>query len=72
SLSLQGKGMALLILWAISLLWFAALAWMLSTERLQRKLQRASRYIDLLCGIIFSLIGLMILSQALIGFFYQS
>ncbi|WP_438887203.1 LysE family transporter, partial [Bacillus cereus group sp. Bce037] len=38
SMSLQGKGMALLILWAISLLWFAALAWMLSTERLQRKL----------------------------------
>ncbi|EKO3656236.1 LysE family translocator [Vibrio metschnikovii] len=72
SMSLQGKGMALLILWAISLLWFAALAWMLSTERLQRKLQRASRYIDLLCGIIFSLIGLMILSQAMIGLFYQS
>lgn len=66
SMSLQGKGIALLILWTLSLLWFASLAWMLSTERLQRKLQRASRYIDLLCGIIFSLIGLMILSQALL------
>lgn len=66
-MSLQGKGFALLILWGLSLLWFASLAWMLSTERLQRQLQQASRYIDLLCGIIFSLIGIIILYQALLS-----
>ncbi|WP_172560338.1 LysE family translocator [Vibrio fluvialis] len=66
-MSLGGKSLALLILWSLSLLWFAALAWMLSTQRLQRKLQAASRYIDLLCGAIFTLIGVMILSQSLTG-----
>jgi threonine/homoserine/homoserine lactone efflux protein len=40
---------------------------MLSTQRLQRKLQAASRYIDLLCGAIFTLIGVMILWQSLTG-----
>ncbi|MBY8061258.1 LysE family translocator [Vibrio fluvialis] len=66
-MSLGGKSLALLILWSLSLLWFAALAWMLSTQRLQRKLQAASRYIDLLCGAIFTLIGVMILWQSLTG-----
>ena len=64
-MSLQGKGFALIILWGLSLLWFASLAWMLSTESLQRRLQQAHRYIDALCGIIFSLIGSIILCQAL-------
>ncbi|MBY8142779.1 LysE family translocator [Vibrio fluvialis] len=66
-MSLGGKSLALLILWSLSLLWFATLAWMLSTQRLQRKLQAASRYIDLLCGAIFTLIGVMILWQSLTG-----
>ncbi|MBY8232449.1 LysE family translocator [Vibrio fluvialis] len=66
-MSLGGKSLALLILWSLSLLWFAALAWMLSTQRLQRKLQAASRYIDLLCGAIFTLIGVIILWQSLTG-----
>ncbi|MCG6282461.1 LysE family transporter, partial [Vibrio diabolicus] len=66
-MSLGGKSLALLILWSLSLLWFAALAWMLSTPRLQRQLQAASRYIDLLCGVIFTLIGVMILWQSLTG-----
>ncbi len=67
SMSLTGKSIALLILWGLSLAWFAALAWMLSTERLQAKLHSASRYIDLLCGAIFSLIGSMILWQSIIA-----
>ncbi len=64
-MSFSGKSIALFILWSLSLLWFATLAWMLSTERLQRKLHSMSRYIDLLCGIIFSLIGSTILWQSL-------
>jgi len=66
TMSFSGKSIALLILWGLSLVWFAALAWMLSTERLQKKLHSAGRYIDLLCGAIFSLIGLMILWQSVI------
>ncbi|MGC9422516.1 LysE family translocator [Vibrio sp.] len=66
-MSLQGKSLALVILWGLSLLWFASLAWMLSTERLQRRLQQTSRYIDALCGVIFSIIGLIILYQALVS-----
>lgn len=66
-MSAGGKGIALLILWGLALAWFAALAWMLSTRRLQQKLQAASRYIDLLCGVIFTAIGAMILWQSLSG-----
>jgi len=66
-MSLAGKSMALFILWGLSLAWFATLAWMLSTERLQEKLHSASRYIDLLCGAIFSLIGSMIFWQSIIS-----
>ncbi len=70
SMSITGKGLALLILWGLSLTWFACLAWMLSTERLQTKLNRASRYIDLLCGVIFSLIGFTIIWQSLASFMH--
>ncbi|WP_165309979.1 LysE family translocator [Vibrio ziniensis] len=70
SMSVTGKGIALLILWSLSLAWFACLAWMLSTERLQAKLNQASRYIDLLCGVIFSLIGLTIVWQSLTSFIH--
>ncbi|QXO17313.1 MULTISPECIES: LysE family translocator [Vibrio] len=66
-MSLGGKGIALLILWGLALAWFAALAWMLSTRHLQQKLQAAGRYIDLLCGVIFTAIGMMILYQSLSG-----
>lgn len=70
SMSVTGKGFALLILWGLSLTWFACLAWMLSTERLQAKLNQASRYIDLLCGVIFSLIGVTILWQSMTSFIH--
>jgi threonine efflux protein len=57
NMSLLGKSSALIMLWGLSFVWFAALAWMLSTKRFQLKLQTASRYIDLSCGIIFTIIG---------------
>ena len=61
TMSLAGKGAALFILWSLSLLWFSLLAWLLSSQRLQRKIHQASKYIDGACGILFSLIGLAIL-----------
>ncbi|MGR5120736.1 LysE family translocator [Vibrio astriarenae] len=67
SMSLAGKGAALFILWSVSFLWFGALAWLLSTQRLQRKLLSATPYIDSLCGVVFSGIGLTIIYHCLSG-----
>lgn len=61
TMSLAGKGAALLILWSLSLLWFSLLAWLLSSQRLQRKLHKLSKYIDGACGVMFTLIGCTIL-----------
>lgn len=65
SMSLSGKGAALAILWTLSLAWFSFLAWALSTQRMQRKLQSVTIYIDGLCGVIFSIIGSGILLQSI-------
>lgn len=65
SMSLEGKGIALIILFGLSLFWFSFLAWALSTERLQRRLQAMGLYIDGLCGVIFTVIGASILWQSL-------
>ncbi|GAB2653958.1 LysE family translocator [Vibrio panuliri] len=64
-MSLGGKGAALVILWALSFLWFALLAWLLSSSKLQSKLHNAAKYIDAACGFIFSLIGFTILLSSL-------
>ncbi|MCA0938151.1 LysE family translocator [Vibrio alginolyticus] len=64
-MSLTGKGIALVILFSLSLLWFSSLAWMLSTQRLQRRIQQAGIYIDGLCGVVFTLVGSSILLQAI-------
>ncbi|ASA55880.1 LysE family translocator [Vibrio gazogenes] len=58
--SASGKILALVILWGLSFFWFAILALLLSSQRLQNKLHAAAVYIDGLCGIIFSVLGLMI------------
>ncbi|WP_447038766.1 LysE family translocator [Vibrio alginolyticus] len=64
-MSITGKGIALVILFGLSLFWFSSLAWMLSTQRLQRKLQQAGIYIDGLCGVVFTLVGGSILYQTI-------
>ncbi len=56
-MSLTGKFSALLILFSLSFAWFSALAWLLSTARLQKKMMQAAIYIDGLCGVVFCLIG---------------
>ncbi|MDV6254201.1 LysE family translocator [Vibrio sp. EA2] len=64
-MSVSGKGIALVILFGLSLLWFSSLAWMLSTQRLQRRLQQVGIYIDGLCGVVFTLVGGSILLQTI-------
>ncbi len=59
------KSLTVLILFLLSLGWFSLLAWLLSTARLQTKLQSATLYIDGLCGLVFSGVGAVILSQSL-------
>ncbi|ELR63242.1 Threonine efflux protein [Photobacterium marinum] len=60
-MSLSGKAGAIGLLWLSSFLWFALLAWLLTGQRMQQKLQRWTPYIDGLCGILFVVIGGMIL-----------
>ncbi|MDW2255680.1 LysE family translocator, partial [Vibrio sp. 1569] len=43
----------------------SSLAWMLSTQRLQRRLQQAGIYIDGICGVVFTLVGGSILVQTI-------
>lgn len=64
SMSVTGKVSAVFILWFLALFWFSLLAWLLSTKRLQRKLESSAHYIDGICGVIFTLIGSVILWQA--------
>ncbi|USD65342.1 LysE family translocator [Vibrio sp. SCSIO 43136] len=56
-MSTTGKAIALVILGGLSFFWFSFLAWALSTQRLQRKMHQASRYIDGLCGLVFCSVG---------------
>ena len=65
TMSLTGKTAAVFILWSLALFWFSLLAWMLSTKTLQRKLEASATYIDGICGIIFTLLGGVILTQAI-------
>ena len=64
-MSVSGKGIALVILFGLSLVWFSSLAWMLSTQRLQRRLQQVGIYIDGLCGVVFTMVGGGILLQTI-------
>ncbi|WED23682.1 LysE family translocator [Vibrio sp. JC009] len=64
SMSVTGKGIALVILWVLALAWFSFLAWGLSTARMQKRLHAVTIYIDGLCGFVFSAIGATILYQS--------
>lgn len=65
-MSFEGKVSVLFILFVITLLWFSSLAWMLSTNLMQQKIQKASIYIDGLCGIIFTIVACVILTPTII------
>ncbi|GAB3481910.1 LysE family translocator [Marinomonas epiphytica] len=55
------KVSALILIWGLSITWFSALAWLLTKPSSQKILGNASRYIDLICGMLFCSIGLGIL-----------
>ncbi|MGF1759025.1 LysE family translocator [Photobacterium sagamiensis] len=60
-MSFGGKMTAIAILWLTAFLWFAMLAWLLTGQRMQQKLQHWTPYIDAICGLLFVTIGSMIL-----------
>ncbi|MGF1683035.1 LysE family translocator [Photobacterium minamisatsumaniensis] len=62
-MSISGKASAIGLLWLSSFLWFAILAWLLTGERLQQKLQRWTPAIDATCGLLFATIGSLILGN---------
>ncbi|WP_427916973.1 LysE family translocator [Vibrio amylolyticus] len=64
-MSLSGKSGALLILWGLSLAWFSLLAWLLSTSKLQKRIQSLAVYIDSLCGVIFVTLGFSIIYSSI-------
>ncbi|EHK9050307.1 LysE family translocator [Vibrio vulnificus] len=66
SMSLSGKATAVMILFMLSFLWFASLAWALSGNRMQQYLHKASIYTDGICGVLFCLIGAGILYNTVI------
>jgi threonine/homoserine/homoserine lactone efflux protein len=65
TMSLTGKGVALFILWSLALVWFSFLAWALSTSKMQHKVNAIAIYVDSLCGLLLTIIGLTILWQSL-------
>lgn len=67
SVSWWFKGTAALMLFALSLAWFSLLACWLSSSSMQQRLQRASRYIDAVCGTVFSLLGGSIVLSRVLG-----
>ena len=64
TMSLTGKGVALIILWSLALFWFSFLAWALSTPKMQRKVNAMTVYVDSLCGLLLTIIGVTILWQS--------
>lgn len=60
-MSVTGKVTAISLLWLTSFLWFALLAWLLTGQQLQQKLQQWTPVIDGICGLLFVTIGSMIL-----------
>lgn len=70
SMPTSGKALAVIILWGLSLFWFSLLAWTLSTNKLQQSLSAMGVYIDGLCGLIFTVIGIYILQASLLSFFH--
>lgn len=71
-MSLTGKGIALIILFGLSLLWFSLLAWVLSTKTMQKKLHAITPYIDGICSGLFTLLGGSIIWQSLLGLAVQA
>ena len=55
------RGLLILELFLLSLVWFSALAWSLSTPRAQHLLGRIQRPLNLMTGLLFGAVSLSIL-----------
>ncbi|SHH93342.1 LysE family transporter [Ferrimonas marina] len=67
TMSVTGKGAAIVLLWGLSLGYFALLAWLLTGQRMQRWVMKVAPLIDALCGGLFVLVGGGILLSALLS-----
>jgi threonine efflux protein len=56
------RGLLVLELFLLSLVWFGVLAWSLSTPRAQRLLGRIPRPLNLVTGLLFGAVSLSILA----------
>ncbi len=56
------RGLLVLELFLLSLVWFGVLAWSLSTVRAQRLLGRVQRPLNLITGLLFGAVSLSILT----------
>ena len=57
TMSLTGKLSAAALLFLLSMGWFCLLAWLLSSVFMQQRLAYLGRYIDGVCGLVFTLLG---------------
>ncbi|MGL4735775.1 MAG: LysE family translocator [Enterovibrio sp.] len=64
-MSVLGKVSVVALIGGVSFLWFASLAWLLTTSAMQKRLVGLTRYIDATCGVVFVLAGATIILQAL-------
>ncbi|MGS0683118.1 LysE family translocator [Shewanella sp. 125m-7] len=61
-ISFTTKGMAAILLFALSFFWFSFIAVVLSKPKIQLKMKRASPFINLVTGVVFIVVALMIIS----------
>ncbi|MBM7038631.1 LysE family translocator [Vibrio ulleungensis] len=61
TMSLVGKVSAMALLWGLSIFWFSLLAYALSTKRVASKVEQAGPFIDGICALLFTAVGVSIL-----------
>lgn len=64
-MSVAGKGSIAVAILLVSFAWFASLAWLLTTQAMQKRLASMVKYIDSVCGVVFVLAGSTILLQSI-------
>ncbi|MGL5336304.1 MAG: LysE family translocator [Enterovibrio sp.] len=63
-MSIAGKVSVVVLIGGVSFLWFASLAWVLTTRAMQKRMVGLTRYIDAVCGVVFMLASATIFWQA--------
>ncbi len=63
-MSIQGKSISIALLFLASFTWFATLALLFSSAKVQKKYLSLGRYLDGICSLIFISVGLSIIGHA--------